>query len=217
MYASLKEGKGVRGDAQKRERRGEERDILLLGPDGVHALGKVLGLLEVGQLALHPDGVGVGGVGDGAVDGAITASLEAVVALAGARGLPVEEDVAAEDAAGDGAGLGVGEDLALHGGAVLVGEALGVGARGDGLEDGVVEALEPGLGHPLVLDGLQRVARLAGLLGGHHQVVERRQAGVGAAHDEGVVAGVDGGGDERGGLGVGAGDGDEVGACRVQS
>ena len=188
---------------------------LLLGPHGVHAVGKVLGLLEVGQLALHPDGVAERGVGDGAVDGAVAAALEAVVALAGARGVPVEVDVAAEHAAGHGTRFRVGERLAPDGGAVLVRERRGVGRGRDGVQHGVVEALQPGLGEPLVLDGLEGVAGLAGLLGGHHQVVEGRQVGVGAAHDEGVVAGVDGGGDEGGGLGVGAGDGDEVGAWLV--
>jgi hypothetical protein len=180
----------------------------------VHALGKLLGLLIVGQLALHPDRVAVGRIGDGAVDGAVAAALEAVVALAGARRVPVKVDVLAQDAARDGARLLVGQLLAGDGLAVLLGEALGVGQRrrGDGVDHGIVEALEPGLLDPLVLDGLQRVARLAGLLGLDHQLAERLQAGVGAAHDEGLVAGVDGGGDERGGLGIGTRDGEEVGA-----
>jgi hypothetical protein len=38
------------------------------------------------------------------------------------------------------------------------------------------------------------------------------KVGVCAANDEGVVAGVDGGGDEGSGFGVGTGDGKEVGA-----
>ena len=180
----------------------------------MHTRGEFLSLLEIGQLALHPDGVAVGRVGDGAVDGAVAAALEAVVALAGAGRLPVEVDVTAQDAAGDGARLCVGQLLAVDGLAVLLGQALGVGggALGDGLVDGVVEALEPGLRDPLVLDGLEGLARLAGLFSGDHEVVKGLQVGVGAALDEGVVAGVDGRGDERGGLGVGAGNGDEVGA-----
>lgn len=161
------------------ERGGQVVGELLLGPDGVDAVGKLLGLLEVGQLALHPDGVAVGAVGDGAVDGAVAAALEAVVALAGAGGVPVEEDVHAQDAAGDGARFRVG--LALGGGEVVLLElvAVEVGALADGFEDGVVEALEVGAGDPLVLDGLQGVAVLARGFGGDHQVVERLQVGVG--------------------------------------
>jgi hypothetical protein len=103
-------------------------------------------------------------------------------------------DVAAEDAPRDRARLRVGQLLALHRAAVLRRQALGVavGPLRDGVQHGVVEALQPGLRQPLVLDGLQRVARLAFALGGQHQVVERLQVGVGAAQDEGVVARVDG-------------------------
>lgn len=180
----------------------------------MHAVGKLLGLLVVGQLAFHPDGVAVGRVRHGAVDGAVAAALQAVVALARARGVPVEVDVGAEHGAGGGAGLGVGKAAAGDGGAVAVGQGAGVrvGAGGDGGQHGVVEAHQAGLREPGVLDGLQRVARLAGALGRRHQVVERLQVRVGAAQDEGVVARVDGGGDEGGGLGVGAGDGEEVGS-----
>lgn len=195
--------------------KGRRWNALLVGNRGVDAVGKLLGLGKVGQLALHPHGVAVRAVGDGAVDGAVAAALEAVVALAGAGGVPVKVDVlAAEDAAGDGAGLGVALALGL-GGVLCLGGGLVADGRGgvDGGGDGVVEAGEAGGGEPLVLDALQGVARLAGGLGGDHEVVEGLQLGVGGAEDEGVVAGVDGGGDEGGGLGVGAGDGDEVGAC----
>lgn len=182
------------------------------------AIGKLLGLGKVGQLAFHPDGVGKGPVGDGAVDGAFAAASEAVVALAGAERVPVEEDVAAaEQVAGEGASLGVGE---AGGAAAVVGlEALLVGARQvggvvDGGGDGIVEAHEARGSQPVALDALQVGARLAGLLGLRHELVERGEGAVGGAEDEGVVARVDVGGDEGGGLGVGAGDGDEVGAWR---
>lgn len=184
----------------------------LLGPHGVHAVGEFLGLLVVGQLALHPDEIGEGRVGDGAVDGALGAALVAVEALAGAGGIPVPEDVDAGEVLGDGAGFVVA--LALGGSEVLVDEALlvGVGAGVDGVDDGFVEELEAGLGGPFVLDGLQLGTVLASLLGGNHQVVEILDGGVCGAHDEGVVAVIDGGGEEGGGLGVGTGDGEEVGA-----
>jgi hypothetical protein len=74
----------------------------------VHTARKLLGLLEIRQLALHPDGITVGRVGNSTVHRAITAALEAVVALPGTRGVPVKVDFLAQDAAGDGAGLGVG-------------------------------------------------------------------------------------------------------------
>ncbi len=121
-------------------------------------------------------------------------------------------DVDAQDAAGDGAGLGVALALGLGlvGGLELF--LVNVGARVDGGDDGLVEAHQPGRGHPLVLNLLQLVAELAGLLSGGHELIEGLQVGVGAAEDEGVVAGVNGGGDEGGGLGVGTGDGNEVGA-----
>jgi len=53
------------------------------------------------------------------------------------------------------------------------------------------------------------------LLGGKHEVRQGLQGGVCAAEDVGVVAGVDGRGDEGGGLGIGTGDGEEVGAWGV--
>ena len=196
------------------ERRRQVVGELLLGPDGVHTLGELLGLGVVGKLGLHPDGVAVGGVGDGAVDGAVAATLEAVVTLAGAGRVPVEEDLLAKELAGDGAGLAVGELLALDGGLVLGGELLAVGevALGDDVKDGLVEAPEVGLGEPVVLNGLELGTVLAGGLGLHHELSEGLEVGVGASEDESVVAGIDGGGDEGGGLGIGTGNAEEVGA-----
>lgn len=182
----------------------------------MHALGKLLGLLVVGQLALHPNGVAVGGVGDGAVDAAVAAALEAVVALAGARRVPVKVDVGPEDVAGDGARLRVGQLLARDAGLVLRREALGVaeGAGRDGIQHRLVEALEARLGQPAVLDGLELLADLALALGHHHELREGCELGVGGTEDEGVVARVDGRGDERRGLSICAGNGEEVGAWR---
>lgn len=187
----------------------------MLGPHGVDTLGKLLRLLEIGQLALHPDGVAVGGIRDGAVDGAVAAALEAIVALARTRGVPVKVDIGAENALGNGARLVVA--LALGASGVLLNQAVlvGQGRSLDGVDDGLVEALEVGLLQPVVLNGLELVARLAGQLGGDHEVVEGLEAGVRGAEDEGVVAGVDVCAEEGGGLGVGAGDGDEVGAHDV--
>jgi hypothetical protein len=180
----------------------------------VNALCELLGLLEVGELGLHPDGVAVGGVGDSAVDGAVAAALEAVVTLTGAGGVPVKVNINAEDATGDGARLAVGELLALDASTVLGGKTLGVGvgASVDGVDHGFVEALEVSLGHPAVLNSLELGTVLASTLSGQHQVVEGLEVGVGGAEDEGVVTGVDGGGDEGGRLSVGTGNGQKVGA-----
>ena len=191
----------------------KDENLLLFRPHGVHAVGKLLGLRVVGQLALHPDEVGERRKGDGAVDGALSAALVAVVALAGARAVPVPEDVVAEQVAGDGAHVGVA--LAADAGDE-VGDGLLVLAGGLELVDhGLVEALEPGLGHPLVLNGLQLGAVLALELGGDHEVVQGLQVGVGRADDEGVVARVDGGGDEGRGLGVGSRNGEEISSYMI--
>lgn len=53
----------------------------LAGDLGVDAVGELLGLSVDGGLGLHPDEVGVGGEGDGTVDGALGAALVAEVAL----------------------------------------------------------------------------------------------------------------------------------------
>lgn len=145
----------------------------------MNAVSEFLSLREVGEFALHPDGVAVGAVGDGAVDGAVAAALEAVVALAGTGGVPVEEDVGAEETAGDGAGFVVGFTLGLGGVFGLERGLVGVGGGSDGGEDGVVEALEVGGGEPFVFNLLEGVAGLAGLFGGGHEVVEGLEVGVG--------------------------------------
>merc|ERR1711977_364163 len=73
---------------------------LLLGVHGVHALGKLLGLLEIWEFTLHPNGVRVWTVRDCAVDGAFAAALESVVSLSCAWGVPVPWDVNTGDALG---------------------------------------------------------------------------------------------------------------------
>ena len=193
---------------------------LLLGPHGVHALGKLLGLRKVGQLALHPDHVAEGRVGDGAVDGALAAALVAVVALAGTGRVPVEVDVDAGQALGDGAGFLVALALALR--EELLDETLLVDVHTgvDGIDDGLVEEAKVGLSEPLVLNGLELCAVLASLLGGDHEIVEGLEGGVGGSEDECVVTGVNGGGDEGGGLGVGTSHSKEVGSysdCQLEA
>lgn len=151
-----------------RETKGGEKNLLLLGPDGVHAIGEFLSLVVVGQLALHPDEIGEGRVCDRTVDGTLRTALVAVEALAGTGRFPVPVDVDAGEVLGDGAGFGVA--LALGGREVLVDEALlvGVGAGVDSVDDGIAEELEAGLANPLIFNFLQLSTVLAGLLGGHH-------------------------------------------------
>lgn len=183
----------------------------------MHTLRELLGLLEIGQLALHPDGIAVRRIRNSAVDSAIAAALQTIIALAGARGIPIEKDVLAAGGSPRRSPR-IREALALRlsqvrrNGAFLIRQGrIGI----DGVDDGVVEALEPGVAQPGVLDGLEVVAVLAGALAGDHEVAQRGQGRVGAAEDEGVVPRVDGGGDEGGGLGVGARDGEQVAAHDV--
>lgn len=174
-------------------------------------VGELLGLAKVGQLALHPDSIAVRAVGDGTVDGAVTATLEAEVTLTGTGSIPVEEDLDTETL-GDGAGLEVALALGLG---LVVGSSLGLVGNGrllNGSEDSIVEALKASLGQPVVFNSLELGTELTLLLSSDHEVVEGLDVGVGAAQDEGVVAGVDGGGDEGSGLSIGSGDGNEVGA-----
>jgi len=189
-----------------------EKNLLLLGPNGVHTISKLLGLVEVGQLALHPDQIGVRSVSDGAVNRTLAASADTVVALTGPGRVPVKVDVNTRQALGDGASfsiaLALGQLVELLDHLGLVDVHAGVDSVGDSL---VVE-LQVCLLVPRVFDGLQLGAVLAGGFGVQHQIVEGLQGGVGGAEDVGVVARVDCAGDEGCGFGVGTGDCEEVGA-----
>lgn len=189
---------------------------LLLWPHGMHAIGKLLGLVEVGQLALHPDQIGVGCIGDGAVDGGLATSLQAVVALTRPGRVPVKVDVNASQAFGNGASLHIALALGLlvelfdHGGFV------DVHAGVDGVCHGLVEKLQACLLGPGVFNGLQLSAGLSEGFGVEHQVVEGLEGGIGGAEDVVMVARVDGAGDEGCGFGISTGDGKEVRACVIE-
>lgn len=178
----------------------------------VDAVGKFLGLGKVGKLALHPDGVTVRAIGNGTVDGAIAATLQAEVSLTGAGSIPVKVNINTQDAAGNGTGLGIALTLGLRFVRCLDLVLVHVRASVNGSDDGIIEAHEFGRGHPLILNLLQLVAKLAGLLSCNHKVIERLQIGVGGAEDKGMVARVNGGGDEVRGLGISTGNGNEIGA-----
>lgn len=184
--------------------------ILLLGPDGVDSVGKLLGLGVVRQLALHPDQISEWSKSDGTVDGTLSATLVAVVTFTGTGGVPVPEKVVAENVLGHGADHGVALATNVSD---EVGDGLLVLAGGlELLNGGLVEELEASLGHPLVFDGLKLSTILTSLLTGEHEVVQGLDIGVGGADDEGMVAGVDGGADEGGSFGVGSSNGKEIGS-----
>lgn len=71
------------------ERRAEVVREPLARVHGVHALGKLLGLVVDGALGLHPQQVAVRRERDRAVDGALRPALVAVEALARARRVPI--------------------------------------------------------------------------------------------------------------------------------
>jgi hypothetical protein len=83
----------------------------------------------------------------------------------------------------------------------------------NGVDDGVVKELEVRLCGPVVFDGLEFATILAGSFSGDHEVVQRLEVGIGGAKDVGVVAGIDGCGDESCGFGVSSCNGEEISAC----
>lgn len=153
-------------------------NILLLGPHGMHTVGKVLGLLKVRQLALHPDGIAVRRIRHGAVDGTVAAALQPEVSLARPRRIPVEVDLDSQ-ARQHRARLGIALTLGARQVLGLEGGLVARGAGVDGCGHGVVEALQVGGGEPVILDALQLGTQLSGLLGGDHEVVQGLQLGVG--------------------------------------
>ena len=151
----------------------------------------------------HHD-VSVGGEVTHAVDAGLDAGLEHKVALTSAGKLPAPEDVLAQQLAGQGA-------------RVLVGDAgeLGVGLRplGELVLAGVCR-LELGEHGLVVGDERVLLLPLCHLLGAL-RVAVGLGVGVGGAHDEDVVAGVLVRLDQLGGLGVGARNDDGLCAADV--
>jgi hypothetical protein len=187
-------------------------NVLLLGPNGVNAICKFLGLGEIRQFRLHPYHVAVRRVGNGAVDGALAAALVPVVALACPRSFPVEVHIDASQAVRNSTGFCVALALALL--QELANELflIHVNAGVDCVDDGLVEELQVCLLCPRVLDGLQLCTVLSSLLGHVHELAERLQCGVGATHDVVVVPRVDGRRDEGSGFGISTGDRKKISA-----
>lgn len=134
----------------------------------MHACGEFLGLFVVGKFGFHPDGVGVGGVCDGAVYGAPASALESIIAFAGTGSVPVPVDVDAGDGFGEGSGFRVtlAFDFGCEAGNEIV--RFGVGVGFDGGDDGIVEEFEIGLRGPGIFDGLKFCACFTGTLTGYH-------------------------------------------------
>mmetsp|Transcript_33377 Transcript_33377/g.71895 ORF Transcript_33377/g.71895 Transcript_33377/m.71895 type:complete len:438 (-) Transcript_33377:409-1722(-) len=65
----------------------------LMGHRGTHFLGKLRGLCQDGLTCLHPNAVRIGGEGNGTFDAELRGTLDAIVALDGACGIPVEENI----------------------------------------------------------------------------------------------------------------------------
>lgn len=143
----------------------------MLGPDSVNTISELLRLSKVGQLALHPDSIGVRGISDCPVDSTITTTLQTVVTFSCPRCLPVEEDILAQHSPRNLSRLFVALALGLLLVSPLRGSLVTATVCVDGGQDGVVEALEVGGGEPLILDALEFWAGLVGGGGGHHEVV----------------------------------------------
>ena len=67
----------------------------LVGHRTADLLGELSGLRKDGLAGLHPNAVSIGGEGNGALDAELCGALDSVVALHGAGGIPIEEDVQA--------------------------------------------------------------------------------------------------------------------------
>mmetsp|Transcript_127608 Transcript_127608/g.397428 ORF Transcript_127608/g.397428 Transcript_127608/m.397428 type:complete len:339 (-) Transcript_127608:478-1494(-) len=163
-----------------------------------HRRGELRGLAQDGLPGLHPDAVRVGREGDGALDAVLRGALDAVVALDGARDVPVEEDVSRAEGCRRLSHLrerhlqGVLQPLAGV-------DALGLQDLGHGVGEGhATGAVLPVLVRPLA-DRLE----------------EGLHARDGGALDVRVVDRVDVGVDHGGGLGVGARDQDQGGVQDV--
>lgn len=133
------------------------------------------------------------------VDGAAGTALVSVVTLTSTGKIPVPVDLNTEGL-GKLASLGVGEELRLG---QPVGSVLALGL--ECISDSIAVQLDVGLLDPVVLNSLEIVTVQASVLGSSHLDDKGLEIGVGDSQDEGVVAGIDVGGDQGGGLRVGTG------------
>ena len=173
----------------------------------MYAIRKLARLRQHRLLRLHPQQIRVRRKRDGPVDRALRAPLIAVVPLNGARRVPVPERgaVQTEFPLRDGERFGPRYVRDPRG---EIGQGRG-GRRGldaQGVREDLAVDLEPGMCEPIILDGLQRVARQATCHGIVHDLDERTSTRVRTADDKRMVTSVDVARDERRGLGVSARD-----------
>ena len=178
----------------------------------MNTLSKLFRLRVIRQLTLHPNRITVRRIGNRPVNRTLTTTLQPIVPLPRSRAVPVPGDIDTSDPLGNSTRLGIA--LPLH----LLQEAsrelflVDVHPGRDGINDGGVEELQTSLSCPRVLDGLEFGTVLACCFGGDHEVVQRLERRIRGAEDVGVVAGIDGSGDESGSFGICSCDGEEIGA-----
>jgi len=164
---------------------------LLFWPHCVHAIGKLLCLLVIWQLTFHPDHVSVRTICDGPVDGTTTPSLVAVIALPRPWRIPVPVNVDASQSFCNGSRLRIA--FALDRGSVLLDQArfVDVNSSIDHLFDSFIVEFHARPSHPLILDRLQRISTVAGLLSRDHEVIEWLQSRIRHSQNEPVISMID--------------------------
>ena len=164
------------------------------------SIGELLGLRENRRLGLHPEEIGVGGEGDGSVDGALRSSLVSVETLSRSRSVPVPVNRDVEERFGENDGSVVGG----VGGLLEVVVDLGLRDLGGlrGVRDGGGVETESGRLGPVVLDLLELLSVRSSSLGNAHRFDQVSNRLVGGTENEGVISLVDVGGDEGSGFGV---------------
>eukprot|EP00123_Amoebidium_parasiticum_P010021 comp19842_c0_seq1/m.23907 comp19842_c0_seq1/g.23907 ORF comp19842_c0_seq1/g.23907 comp19842_c0_seq1/m.23907 type:complete len:574 (+) comp19842_c0_seq1:210-1931(+) len=192
------------------EGRGQVVAEQLVGVDLKHALGKLLGLGHNGLGRLHPGNVGVVREEHLAVGGILGAAQHAVVALGRAGGIPVPEEVLAEQLLSQLAGLLVTEVevLGIPLGSVLAGSL-------ECCSHSLAKRHALGILVPLLGNLIELVSILASSSGGNQNLVKVAHI-LGGPNDERVVTGVDVGRQEGGSLGVRAADNNALDAHYVE-
>jgi hypothetical protein len=159
------------------------------------AFRELLRLSVVGQLALHPDHVGVWGIGDGSTHSALASSFESVESFPSSWGIPIKVDIDARKALSDGPTFRVAFSLRFL--QVLVDQALLVDVHTsiDCINYGVLEQLQTGLGNPLIFDGLKVISKLSRAFRSKHQVIQRLEGRIGCTKNKSMISGVNCGSD----------------------
>mmetsp|Transcript_15267 Transcript_15267/g.35934 ORF Transcript_15267/g.35934 Transcript_15267/m.35934 type:complete len:327 (-) Transcript_15267:602-1582(-) len=163
----------------------------LVGHRRADLLGELRGLSQDRLAGLHPNAVGIGGEGDGTLNAELGGALDAVVALYGAGGIPVEVDIQAHT------GSRLLHLVHRHLAGILqeLGRVLALGLHG--LGNGIREGHAAGSLLPVLVGALA------------HGLVEWLHPLHGDTLDERVIDGVNVGVDHRGRLGICSGNNDQ--------